>query len=370
MEENTWLRTLQVEAFRNLEPVHLSFSSSFNLFVGRNGQGKTNTLETVYMLGTGRTLRAGANRYAIPEGEAFLRIQGVVAPFDTSLMAEQHQGRGRAMFVNGQRLKRASDVIGKLPVVSFASPDLEIVRGSPSDRREFLDQEICLWRPRHLHALAQYKKALDQRNSLLKSFQEQGRRVNEVGDLLEPWEVKLAEAGAIIRRDRLEWTDELRPFAEEFHRELGSGESLAIALEWADECLESAPLLQTLNERRAQDLARGSTQVGPHRDDLRIEVQGRDARYYGSQGQQRTAVIALKLATLEVARRRYGTPPLLLLDDIFSDLDEVRRGHLVRYAESQGGQVFITCTELGQAGNSLVDSARVFSVESGRVEPR
>lgn len=205
-----------------------------------------------------------------------------------------------------------------------------------------------------------YKRALEQRNALLKRAQEEFVSEEE----FEVWETPMAESGEELRRYRREWVTTLSEKAQEAHQRLSGGEQVSLTMIEKDQ--RGMTLSEALKDRRV-DIARGVSNVGPQRDDMLIEINGTSAKVYGSQGQQRTAVISIKLAVFEVARENFGAPPLLLLDDIFSDLDASRRQNLVGRAVELGGQVLITCTEPGQAGEELVKASRVFRVDSGRV---
>lgn len=266
--------------------------------------------------------------------------------------------------LNGMGLPRAADLIGRLPSICISTADMEIVRGEPSERRLFLDLELSQLFPAYLRHLTLYKRALEQRNALLRASQESV----QPGELFEPWEAQIAEHGASMRDHRKRFVCQLAPFALSCHGRLGGGESFLVQYQQRDEPRTAPEMMSALSAVRQRDVARGGTSVGPHRDDLVMEVGGRDARLYGSQGQQRTAVIALKLAALEVATEVLGAPPILLLDDILSDLDESRRAMLVELVLRRSGQSVLTCTEAAAAGEDILKKARVFKVRSGTLE--
>ncbi|MCG9895684.1 MAG: DNA replication/repair protein RecF [Fimbriimonadaceae bacterium] len=353
------IRRLTVTDLRCLERVEIEPARGFNIIAGQNAQGKTSLLESIHLASTGRLLRASADRQAVREGCEEARVQAVVLPADTEVEVRLPRiGRRRAL-LNGLALPRASDLLGRLPSVEFSAPDLEIVRGEPAARRSFLDEETAQLSPACLNHLAGYRRALDQRNALLK----QARETWLGAPVFEPWEERLVRHGNAIRQARRSFIDRLRPAAAAAHALLAREEALDLALEEADSGLEPA----LFHETRSGDIARGSTTVGPHRDDLSILVQGRDARRFASQGQQRTAVISLKLAVLELVAETYARPPILLLDDVFSDLDRHRREALVTRAHELESQTFITCTEAEQAGEELRRESALFLVQSGRV---
>jgi DNA replication and repair protein RecF len=353
----TEIARLRLTDFRNYETADIEPAPGLNLVVGANAQGKTNLLEAIGLVATGRLFRGGRDANAVRSGASEAQVVATLSGAGTELGVVLRLAKRAS--VSGASLPRASDLIGRLPCVSFSAADLEIVSGEPADRRHFLDTEIAQARPAYLGHLAAYRRALEQRNALL-------RRASESfvpGEVFEPWEATLAASGAALRSLRDEWLAEVVPFATAAQAALGGGEEIGLAVVPADE----GDLARELPGKRDADVARGSTTVGPHRDELLVTVAGREARHFGSQGQRRTAVIALKLAAFESARRAFGQPPVLLLDDVFSDLDAARRSALIERTVGLGGQVLLTCTEAEQAGAAALGSARRFVVRSGAV---
>lgn len=357
-------RKVTLERFRNYDRLDLELSSGFNVLAGPNAQGKTNFLEALYLLATTRLLRGQKDAEAVLDGEENARVSAELLSFNTEIAITLERGIRKRAAVNGLNVPRASDLIGRMPAVSVSSVDLAIVRGEPTDRRMFLDLELSGLHPSYLRHLTLFKRALEQRNALLKECREFMRPASA----FEPWELPIAQHGAAIRHFRDLFVANLRPLAKGAHAEMSAGETLHLAYVRKDEADTEEAMLAALEAARNIDVARGSTTVGPHRDDLLIEVGGRDARLYGSQGQQRTAVIALKLAAMEHAKEQLGGPPLLLLDDIFSDLDVRRRELLVERVGALSGQAVLTCTEPESAGKALLKEASVFKVLAGRIE--
>lgn len=355
----TTVARLAVRAFRNLDFVELVPDAGLNLLVGENAQGKTSTLEAIHLASTGRLLRPGKEAGAIMVGRKDAAVNATTAPNQGEIQVELRHGTRKQVKVNGMTLKRASDVLGRLPTVSFSSQDLLLVDGEPSDRRGMADAELSQLYPAYLRAFALYRRALDQRNSLLKAAQESFVSEEEFA----VWEEKLAEAGDVMRTYRLSWLATIQAHATVAQERLGRGEK--VALTWV--LTEPDDPRESLSRNRRKEIARGNTTTGPHRDEIEITLDGLPARTHASQGQRRSVVIALKAAVLETARETLGAPPVLLLDDVFSDLDANRRSILVEMALEQGGQVFITCTEEEQGGKSLVGNATVFRVQSGAV---
>lgn len=355
---------LTVEGFRNYRHASIEPGSGFHLFVGPNAQGKTNLLEAIYLLSTTRLLRGMRDAEAIREGEDRFRVEGLVAEGRTSLsMTLERGGRKRAL-LNNVGLPRAADLIGRLPSVCISALDLPMVSGDPGERRLFLDMELSQVYPAYLRALSLFKRALEQRNALLKQAQE--RFVAD--ETFLAWEAQMATYGASLRDYRSKFVQELSPMAAEAQAELGEGESLEVRYVAKDEAFSAEDYERTLVANRGQDIARGTTTTGPHRDDLDFRIAGKEARLYGSQGQQRSAVIAMKLGTLELMRDKLGEPPILLLDDMLSDLDAGRRARLCLWVARHASQAFLTCTEASAAGEAILERATIYGVRNGALE--
>jgi DNA replication and repair protein RecF len=355
---------LKVEAvnlrhFRNYERLELSLDEGFHVVAGPNAQGKTNFLEALYLLSSTRLLRGSRDGDAIFEGESRATLNAQVGPTTVGLVLEA--GTRKRAFLNGLGLPRAADLIGRLPCVCVSSLDLPIVRGEPSDRRLFMDLELSQVSASYLRHFTMYKRALEQRNALLKQAQESF----VAAESFEPWELPLGHHGAALRALRREFIRDLEAHASAIHGLLGDGELLQLRYEPNDPAETEAEMIAQLAEKRNVDIHRKSTTLGPHRDELKIVVEGREARVFGSQGQQRSALLALKLATLLLLKDRLGETPLLLMDDILSDLDESRRGHLTQWVVDHAAQAVLTCTEVSAVGAAVTDRARILTVKGG-----
>lgn len=349
--------------YRNYLELDIELSPGLNVLYGQNAQGKTNLLEALYLLSSTRLLRGSKDAEAILDGEGQARISAELAPSRTEVAIVLEAGKRKIASLNKVGLPRAANLIGRLPSVCISAFDMEIVRGSPDSRRLFLDIELSQLSFAYLNHLAAYKRALEQRNALLRRSQEQ-----QVDSLeFEPWEAVLAEHGAAVRNTRNKLVEALTPHAQTIQNALALDEALRIAYESKDEAQTPEEALRALQATRTRDVARGSTSIGPHRDDLAIFVQDRDVRYFGSQGQQRTAVLALKLASCLNHQEAKGEMPLLLLDDILSDLDEKRRKSLVSWILENARQALLTCTEPDAAGTGLIEKAALYRVEAGRI---
>jgi DNA replication and repair protein RecF len=300
---------------------------------------------------------------AIKEGEESSEITIELAPLNTQVSFRMDRGARKRVLLNGMKLPRASDILGRLACVCISSEDMEIVRGEPANRRMFLDLELSSRSTAYLRHFTVYKRALEQRNALIK----QARECFVSAELWEVWEDQLAEHGMAIRALRKEFVDLVRQELPTIHWQIGGGERADLESMTKDETSESRASSKILAESRAQDIVRGTTTHGPHRDDVDFRVAGKSARLFASQGQQRTFVIALKLATLLLGKKMRGDAPLLLLDDIFSDLDATRRTALVEIVLNLAEQTVLTCTEPEAAGPRILEQADVFTVHAGRI---
>ncbi|MEW5883409.1 MAG: DNA replication/repair protein RecF [Armatimonadota bacterium] len=354
---------LRCANFRCFPEVEVLFAPARNLFIGKNAQGKTTLIEAIHLLATTTSFRTGTVRDVIRGGESVARVE--LESLEPSAVLEmQIPNRGRRVAkLNGQSLPKVSDLIGRFPSVVFTSQDLRLVTAEPSDRRKFIDQELSQLSPGYLAPLLKYRRALEQRNALLKEIQSGKEPIGA----LDVWDQRLAESGAEIRTRRLAFVEELAQHAEQEHRRLSGGnEKLQARILSRDGALDAQSLLQALAQARKIDVAAGTTTAGPHRDDVEILLDGESARKRGSQGQQRTAVLALKLSLLSLWQQREGRLPVLLLDDIMSDLDQTRRARVLQ-ATGEMGQVFITSTELQNVSDLLDGESKIFTVEAGRV---
>jgi DNA replication and repair protein RecF len=347
---------------RNYAQLDLSPGPGVNVFIGANGQGKTNLLEAVAMLALSSSPRARRELELVGPVAPVARIEaevesgGITAELSITLTVEGDRAR-RVIEVDGVR-RRAFDLPGRFRVTLFWPDDLGLVKAGPELRRRFLNQMLVQIQPGYARALAGLKRVLEQRNSLLKRI----AAGEEDGDVLEVWNQELVQLGGEVVAARSAAVLELQPDAARYHAEIAGGERLEIRYEGPPQDLAEA-----VHNSLAEDLRRGSTTVGPHHDDLRLLLDGQEARAYSSQGQQRTAVVSLKLAEAALMARRTGERPVLLLDDVLSELDAERRAALLRQVAGEG-QVIITSVEAGPFPPELIASAMVWTVHEGTIE--
>lgn len=342
----------------------LDFKTGIHLVAGPNAQGKTNLIEAIHLVSTGKLLRTKRDAEAIRHGSDSATVQATVGETDSEIEIQLASGKRKRVTVNSASLSRPSDLLGRLPTVSFSAVDLEIVRGEPSERRLFLDLALSQISPAYLQHLARYKRALDQRNALLR----QASDAPIPNEVFEVWEDEMGRHGVALRLHRASFVQELAVAARELDETLADGEELCLAYRAQDAGDTEDALTRGLAEGRRADILRGTSQIGPHRDEMDVMIDGQLARSYGSQGQQRSAAIALKLGVLALTRAKLPVEPALLLDDVFSDLDQSRRKNLITIGSRLAGQVILTCTEAEQAGSEMLKTATVFMVREGTIK--
>lgn len=351
------LREIAWEGFRNLEPACLSLDPRFNVFAGENGQGKTNLLEAVYWLATLRPLRAARLNELVRFGEHRCQVDGtVLEPGGLVHRLEARVEHGERICRRERKSCKPSEYFGALAVVLFTPDDVGLVRAAPSERRRYLDRAIFTGRPAHLADVLAYRRALEARNAALRTE----------GDALLQMSFEEALAGHAGRlvKARAEFVERLRPhFVEAFGGI--AGEALAPVLEYRPSLAEG--FAESWAGDRDKDRVRGFTARGPHADDLGLGLAGRSARLYASQGQQRALVLALKIAEIRLLEALFGLTPVLLLDDVSSELDAQRNKRLFELLHGFRGQVLITTTDARHVRTPL--AARIFEVRSGRVVP-
>ncbi len=332
------LRSLVLENFRCYERVELRFARGLNAVLGPNASGKTTILEAIYLLSTTTSPRSGSAKEMIRHGESWARVTGVFTVRDRDLtmrmtLGDPSGGRSgrKTIEVDGREIASRRRAVGRVQSVLFWIGELEVVKGPPSERRSFLNQAIGQMSARYLDDLARYRRALRQRNELLKEIARGGRN----GRALAPWTRTLVEAGAAITIDRAEYLAALGSESSALHERLGVGAE-ALSVNYAPSVGVSGneedvtrAFHETLAQMHDREVERGSTQTGPHRDDVTLAIDDVDLRRFGSQGQQRTAALALKLAQARVARARTEDQPILLLDDCLSELDVNRCGAML-----------------------------------------
>ncbi|RXZ83875.1 DNA replication/repair protein RecF [Paenibacillaceae bacterium] len=367
-----FLNKIHLQHYRNYNQVELNTDHMVNLFVGPNAQGKTNLLEAIFALALTKSHRTSKDKELIGWNAESAHIYGEVERKYGGVKLDLiFSNQGKKAKINGLEQRKLSEFVGTLNVVMFAPEDLEIVKGTPGIRRRFLDMEIGQVQPGFLHTLQQYGKVLAQRNNYLKSVTSSTAQQT----MLDVWNMQLAEYGVKIIKKRQSFIHKLERWAKEIHLGITTGgEQLTIQyrpsldLDLAqDESVLFEQFMIKLSQVKDQELRRGMTMVGPHRDDMTFHINGKEAHIYGSQGQQRTTALSLKLAEIELIHEEIGEYPLLLLDDVLSELDQNRQIQLIDTFQRKV-QTFITTTGLESVNLSKLQDACVYHVESGQVK--
>ena len=355
------IKSLELKNFRNYQALGIAFDAGTNILYGDNAQGKTNVLESLYVSGTTKSHKGSKDKEMIrfDADEAHIRTivekNGVENRIDIHLKKNSAKG----IAVNGIPIRKAGELFGILNLVVFSPEDLNIIKNGPSERRHFLDAELCQLDKIYLSDLSNYNKILNQRNKLLKDMVYRP----ELSDTLPVWDMQLIDTGKKIIRRREQFVKELNELVHEIHYRISGGrEELFLSYEPS----VSADLLEQELERvKLRDLKQCQTSVGPHRDDLLFSIAGVDIRKFGSQGQQRTSALSLKLSEIELVRKSIHDTPVLLLDDVLSELDSNRQNYLLNSICDT--QTIITCTGLDEFIRNRFEINKVFEVISGQV---
>lgn len=359
-----YIKSLELSNFRNYESLKIVFDKNINILYGDNAQGKTNVLESIYIAATTKSHRGNKDREMIKfqkeEAHIKLMLEKKEIPVRIDLHLKKNKTKGIA--INGIPIKRASELFGALNVVFFSPEDLNIIKSGPAERRKFIDMELCQLDKIYVHHLINYNNILGQRNKLLKDLAFSGNKEQMV--TLDILDEMLAEHGREIILTRQHFFEQLNEIASCIHGKITDGkEMLSLCYE---KSVEAELFPDALRRNRERDLRFGITSVGPHRDDIGFYSGDMDIRKYGSQGQQRTVALSLKLSELELVKTRIRDVPILLLDDVLSELDGNRQKHLLDSIE--GVQTLITCTGLDEFIQNRFEVNRVYKVTDGTIE--
>lgn len=367
-----YIERLELKNFRNYESIELEFSSKINVFIGENAQGKTNLMESLYVLSMAKSHRTSNDKELIRWEAEYGKIRGAIQKKYGHLPLELTLSKkGKKAKVNHLEQTKLSNYIGQLNVVMFAPEDLYLVKGSPQVRRRFLDMEIGQISPVYLHDLLQFQKILKQRNHMLK--QNQGKPfLKDV--MFDVYTEQYIDAAVKVIQKRFQFMDLLQKWAEPIHFGISRGlEKLTVSYNstsgiqagWTENEMKEH-LEKKLADSQKRELDRGVTLTGPHRDDLQFFVNDYDVQTYGSQGQQRTTALSLKLAEIELIKQEVGEAPVLLLDDVLSELDDYRQSHLLNTIQGDV-QTFVTTTSVEGIAHDTIRHAKMFHVEQGAV---
>lgn len=356
-----YVKSLELKNFRNYDSLNIVFDQGTNILYGDNAQGKTNILEAIYLGGTTKSHRGSKDREVIHFDKDESHIRMLVSKEEVIHRIDMHlkKSKPKGIAIDGIPIKKASELFGIVNIVFFSPEDLNIIKNGPSERRRFLDSELCQLNRFYLIQLTNYNKVVLQRNKLLKDMKDSA----SLRSTLDIWDEQMLLYGRNLIRERVTFVDQLNVILEEIHGQLTGGkEKIQLIYE---PNVESEAFESQLIKSRERDLRFRASSVGPHRDDLCVRVNGIDIRRFGSQGQQRTAALSLKLSEIYLVKKIIRDTPILLLDDVLSELDSSRQNYLLKCIGEI--QTLITCTGLDEFVQNQFRVNKVFQVVEGTV---
>lgn len=368
-----FLKEIQLKNYRNYENANVQFSEGINIFIGENAQGKTSLMEAIYVLAMARSHRTANDKELICWNNDFARVEGRVQKKNSTFPLELSVSKmGKKAKFNHLEQSKLSAYIGNLNVIIFAPEDLSLVKGSPSVRRKFLDMEIGQMSPIYLHHLVQYQHLLKQRNHYLKQLI--SKKAKDL-TFLEVLTEQLAAHGSAILSERHLFIKQLESWAQPIHAQISKQkEELEINYQCSFKITDLKnkeqiykDMMAAFENGKKRELDQGTTLYGPHRDDLTFSVNEKSVQTFGSQGQQRTTALSLKLAEIDLMKEITGEYPLLLLDDVLSELDDERQTHLLEAIQDKV-QTFLTTTSLDGVKKEILNAPKIFRIENGHVE--
>lgn len=358
-----YIKNLSLLNFRNYDQLSLNLNKGINIFIGDNAQGKTNILESIYYCSIGKSHRTNKDKELIKWGakEAYISLYVSKERLDKKIDIKIFKEGKKGIKVNSIKLNTISDLMGIFNIVIFSPEDLKIVKESPSYRRRFIDIELCKLNKKYYYSLVQYNKVLNDRNSAL-------RKWSKDKNIIDIYDIQMSKFGSFIIKERLKYIQKLNEKGNIIHKDITS-DNEEIELKYITPVRDinniESNLLNLLSESREKDLEKGMTSIGPHRDDFSININNIDTRKFGSQGQQRTAVLSIKFASLEIIKEQSGEYPVLLLDDVLSELDLNRQKYILNSIKKV--QTIVTCTGIFDIKDYLDDDVKMYHVKNGTV---
>lgn len=359
------IKYLQLLNYRNYSEIYLELNKNVNVFIGDNAQGKTNILESIYFCSIGKSQRTNKDKELIKWDcdTAFIKVFVCKDSLDKKIEVKIFKEGKKGININSIKVRKISELMGVFQVVMFSPEDLKIVKESPSYRRKFLNIELCKLDKKYYYSLVQYSKVLNERNIILRNWR------NERSDLLDIYDSQLSKYGAVIIKTRERYIHKLNTFGKQIHKDI-SNDTENIEFEYIT-CVDDyenieKQLLELYGLSRKVDIDKRITSKGPQRDDFSILINSVDTRIYGSQGQQRTAVLTIKFASLHLIKELTGEYPVLLLDDVLSELDINRQKYILNSIKDM--QTIITCTGIGDIKSYLKCDSQIFLVKDGVIK--
>lgn len=358
-----FIDNLALNHYRNYESAEISFSHGINILYGDNAQGKTNVLEAIYMLATTRSHRGSKDRDIIAFGKDECHIRADIVKNDIEHRIDMHlrKSKSKGVAIDMIPIRRSNELFGMVNIILFSPEDMTIIKDSPAERRRFMDMELCQLNKIYYSNLSSYNKVLNQRNNLLKQISFDRSQI----DMIPVWDSQLVNYGIKIIKDRNNFIDMMNEIIPDIHSRLTSGkENLKLVYE---KNINEDFFADALAEKQDIDIRYQSTQLGPHRDDITFMIDDMDVKKFGSQGQQRTVALSLKLAEIELVKKIINDNPILLLDDVMSELDSNRRDALL--SSISDIQTVITCTGYDDFIKERLSIDKIYKVVSGVLSP-
>ena len=361
-----WISNISAKGFRNLDIDGLELSKGINIIHGMNAQGKTSALESVYFCAFGRSLRAGYDKELINFDQSAAHVRVDINRDGRSSVLDAHIERvgsksTKAISINRVPIKHMKDLFGRLLVVMFSPEDLRLIKSGPYERRRFIDMEICQLSSVYYSDLKEYHRALKQRNALLKVLQKD--KAHRDSSTLSVWDDQLANYGTRIMKQRKIFIEKINCIAREIHLNITQGAE-NLELTYAPSVSNVDIYLESLSKQHVRDIGQATTTLGIHKDDINFTINNISARYYGSQGQQRTAALSIKLAEIEIIKQSTNETPVLLLDDVLSELDGSRQNYLIKQITNL--QTLVTCTGVEEILLTMKDH-KIMKMADGKV---
>lgn len=359
-----YIKNLQLINFRNYNELNISLNSGVNVFIGDNAQGKTNVLEAIYYSSIAKSHRTNKDKELINwnKDEAYVKAYISKERLDKNIEIKIFKDGKKGIRINSIKINKIQELIGVFNVVLFSPEDLKIVKESPSYRRKFIDIELCKLNSKYYYSLVQYNKVLNERNSLLKKWNE------NIESIIDIYDSQLSRFGSFIIKERLKYLNLLNEKGKAIHKEITSSIE-DISFKYITSIKDFDNIEKDLNELLKKnlkgDMEKRTTSHGPHRDDFLISINGIDTRSYGSQGQQRTSVLTIKFSSLEIIKEQTGEYPVLLLDDVLSELDLSRQKYILNSINNV--QTIVTCTGIENIKNYISENAKIFTVHGGNI---
>ena len=361
-----YIKEIYLKNFRNYEDSKIPFQEKINIILGKNGQGKTNLLEGIYILSMGKSFRTKKDSEMIMFSKDIFQVKGSFIKDGKDLSVEMRFSKQEKLFkIDGIEKRKNADLLENVYTVIFSPEDLKIIQEDPDKRRKFVDRQLFQIKPLYYKDLAKYKKVIKNRNVTLKEeFVDEG--------LLDIWDDYLIDSGTKVMTERKEIIEKLDSISHEIHNKITNGKE-KLRIEYESDIKKGESIEQqksiikdVLKENRLKDIERRTTTKGPHTDDIRITIDGIDARKFGSQGQQRTAALALKLAELRIIKEETGEDAILLLDDVLSELDADRQNYLIN--SFKNNQIFISAAEISEKVLNKLPDGKIYNISNGKIE--